>query len=368
MAGLRKLKGKYYARIYRYDHREKLIPLGTGHIREASVRRTQVEQREAELKAGVEINFPWLTGKPFAEIKHYTLKDAVRDYLKSKQADGIREGTVKIYQLGLSHFQKAVGKSLPVRDITINHIDQYKACFLDRIKPATVNMDLRTIRAFLRWLEERGKIDAVPRIRIRKENRLPVYLTNAEFDEILSRVDPHFRKAFYFYRETGLRLSEPFSGVINENFLTIPADQYKGKKDHSVYLTPELKAIALEMKSMVEEKVKRGISTRTNAIQLYTKVFYKACKGDKNREPIKHRKFHSLRHTCAVRLYLKSRDIYAVMKQLGHSSVTTTEIYSRFDVRLLQEHFPDLVKTPVKTVKMHVPDTDWPDTRIPAFS
>jgi len=135
-----------------------------------------------------------------------------------------------------------------------------------------------------------------------------------------------------------------------------------------VYLTPELKAIALEMKAMVEEKVKRGISTRTNAIQLYTKVFYKACKGDKSREPIKNRKFHSLRHTSAVRLYLKTRDIYAVMKQLGHSSVTTTEIYSRFDIRLLEEHFPDLVKTPVKTAKMHFPDTQNRIPLAPAFS
>ncbi|NOZ75953.1 MAG: tyrosine-type recombinase/integrase [FCB group bacterium] len=262
-------------------------------------------------------SFPWQTGKTFSEIIRYTLKDAVQDYLKSKQADGIREGTVKIYQLGLTHFQTAVGKTLPVREITINHIDQYKAYFLDKIKPATVNMDLRTIRAFLHWLEERGKIDAIPRIKIRKENRLPVYLTNTEFDEILNRIDPHFQRAFWFYRETGLRLSEPFNGEINGSFLTIPADQYKGKKDHTVYLTPELKAIALEMKSMVEEKVKRGISTRINAIQLYTAVFYKACQGNKKKglEPIRHRKFHSLRHTSAVRLYLKTRDIYAVMKR-----------------------------------------------------
>ncbi|NOZ75952.1 MAG: hypothetical protein GXO90_11380 [FCB group bacterium] len=56
------------------------------------------------------------------------------------------------------------------------------------------------------------------------------------------------------------------------------------------------------------------------------------------------------------------------MKQLGHSSVTTTEIYSRFDIRLLEEHFPDLVKTPVKTAKMHFPDTEWQDTQVPAFS
>jgi len=370
MVGLRKLKGKYYARIYLPDRREKLISLGTGHIREASVRRTQVEQHEAELRAGLNVVFPWQTGKAFSEVRHYTLNDAVSDFLKARAGDGIRESTLKIYEVGLLRFQKAVGKRLPVDRLDLEQIDKFRIYYQGKIRPETININLRSIRVFLHWLKDRNKIDSVPRIKIRSENHLPIYLTNAEFETILERVDPHFRRAFWFYRETGLRLAEPFNGEIDGNFLVIQADKYKGKKDHMVYLTPELKEIALEMQSMVDEKVRRRIATRTNAIQFYTKVFYKACQGDRKKgwEPIKNRKFHSLRHTSAVRLYLKTRDIYAVMKQLGHSSVTTTEIYSRFDIRLLEEHFPDLVKNDGKTVKMHVSDTVMPDTRIPAFS
>lgn len=39
--------------------------------------------------------------------------------------------------------------------------------------------------------------------------------------------------------------------------------------------------------------------------------------------------FHSLRHTFAMRAYQESRDLFLVQRQLGHSSVQTTEIYAR---------------------------------------
>jgi integrase/recombinase XerD len=39
--------------------------------------------------------------------------------------------------------------------------------------------------------------------------------------------------------------------------------------------------------------------------------------------------FHSLRHTFAMRAYAESKDLFLVQRQLGHSSVKTTEIYAQ---------------------------------------
>jgi len=41
---------------------------------------------------------------------------------------------------------------------------------------------------------------------------------------------------------------------------------------------------------------------------------------------------------------LQTRDIYQVAKQLGHSSVATTEIYMRFSFKRLEQDFPDLAE------------------------
>ena len=54
---------------------------------------------------------------------------------------------------------------------------------------------------------------------------------------------------------------------------------------------------------------------------------------------------HSIRHTFAVRRYLQTRDIYQVKQEMGHSSVTTTEVYAKFSLRRLEMDFPSLVKS-----------------------
>ena len=55
-------------------------------------------------------------------------------------------------------------------------------------------------------------------------------------------------------------------------------------------------------------------------------------------------KFHCLRHTFAVMEYLRTKDIYKVCKKLGHSSVTTTEIYAKFELDNLAEDFKSLTQ------------------------
>lgn len=43
-----------------------------------------------------------------------------------------------------------------------------------------------------------------------------------------------------------------------------------------------------------------------------------------------HKKFHSLRHTFAIRLYRKTKDLRLVQMALGHRSITNTMIYSQY--------------------------------------
>ena len=40
--------------------------------------------------------------------------------------------------------------------------------------------------------------------------------------------------------------------------------------------------------------------------------------------------------------YLKTRDIYQVSKELGHTSVKVTEKYTKFRLRKLEQDFPNL--------------------------
>ena len=72
-------------------------------------------------------------------------------------------------------------------------------------------------------------------------------------------------------------------------------------------------------------------------------MFVRACECIGIYEP-KVTTFHCLRHTFAVRRYLETRDIYQVCKELGHTSIKTTEIYTQFSFARLEQDYPSLVK------------------------
>lgn len=393
MVGLRKLKGRYYARVRvprpGRGAKDKLIALNTKHVREAEIRRSEVRQYEDLIKVGGEFIPSWCNSNGQPEVRQYTLADAIGDYLKARRGDGLRGGTLEIYQRALNDFARVVGKRTPVEELTADHVDQFKSRYVDSLAAVTMNIKLRSIKTFLYWLQERGRIDKRPVIKqLNTGKSMPVYLSNDQYKAILKAVDKlafkvpanadHYKRAFHFYRETGCRRSEPFQGRLNGNFLTIEADTAKSHSERDVFLTEELREILLEMRTHVEHRVKknhrratrkgRKTSLESNIIQDYSTVFRRACKAAK----IESRKFHSLRHTAAVRLYLKTGDIYLVMKQLGHSSVTTTEIYSKFDIKRLEQDFPDLVKAKQKEAEKDVGMRNWDteswETRRRAFA
>ena len=72
-----------------------------------------------------------------------------------------------------------------------------------------------------------------------------------------------------------------------------------------------------------------------------SKTFLKAMREVDGQDTKYH--LHCLRHTFAVRRYLQTRDIYLVKNELGHESVTTTEIYAKFSLRRLENDFPSLM-------------------------
>ena len=56
----------------------------------------------------------------------------------------------------------------------------------------------------------------------------------------------------------------------------------------------------------------------------------------------KEKHFHSLRHTFAVRSLLQGIPIYDIKNLLGHTSVTTTEVYSNMNLKRVAQDFPSL--------------------------
>lgn len=149
-------------------------------------------------------------------------------------------------------------------------------------------------------------------------------------------------KPFYIFEfmiNTGIRVSELCNLKHSDlNFSSrtpyIRIISGKGNKDRIIYIPSEFRKIAyeyLEWKKNVNEpsgedeyvfisEFKKHYSPRTIQLlfQYYKKLLGITSKGSP----------HSLRHSFAVYLYQKTKDLRLVQKQLGHSNVQTTTIYA----------------------------------------
>ena len=73
--------------------------------------------------------------------------------------------------------------------------------------------------------------------------------------------------------------------------------------------------------------------------------------------------FHSLRHTFAVRSLIQGTSIYDLKLLMGHSSVTTTEVYSNMNLKRIEQDFPTIANNSQNTAKIGEGDTLLWDTR-----
>jgi len=343
MASIKKFRDKWYARIQTWDHgarREKLIPLKTKSKVEARVRIAQIEKVEKDIKDGVEFDFPWIRnngGK--TKVKPLILADAIDKFINHRiKSDSLRAATISINRRALNLLMDVIG-NIPVESITLPHIDTFAEYSLaHNHSKHTINIGIRTIRTFMIWLYDRELISKILKIKSLKTNHNePKYITEVEYNKLmlLDFGHPRFSRMFKLYWETGLRLSESFIGVINGNWLDIPADKSKNHKERSIKLNKEQTETINILQSHYQE------NPSIDSIKWYSKKFKKGLL----KIGILNKHFHCLRHSFGTRRILETNgNIHLVRDEMGHSSVTVTERYTRLNRKRVMEDFPSSYK------------------------
>ena len=331
MASLRQLKGKLYARISYFapngQRKEKLIPLTTKQRAKAEKLLPQINEKERLFKSGT-------IGIDEIEISEPPeLQPLIDDFIQYLQRNNRNPKTINLYNLALDSFAEYMTRK------NINYLNRQEyPDFLDKMKSLypnvqTLNIRLRSIRAFINWLAETERIKANPwKIKqLPVQRKRPVYFTDAEMGWILeaAKPNPELYARVYIHWRTGLRLNEFTNSYLDKHFIRtfdpckhgierdIPADRetailYRWLKKNGQYIPGTISKMFLEiLRELKLDKTPSGEG----------------------------RHFHTLRHTFAVRTYYLTRDIYRVKTLLGHSSVKTTEIYANFDLSLLERDF-----------------------------
>ena len=335
MASLRKMRGKWYARVRKWDgirEKEILIPLRTESKVQALERLSRVKNYEKDIKSGINFTFSWLNDEKKTKVRHLTIAQAGDEFLKTRKGDGYEESTLRRNIISLEALMRITGKSFPVARINLDVIENFKTEYQSVHTKQGININLRLIKTFLNWCEAKSYIKKAPRFKsVKVPDTSPSYLTDREFAEImaLERLENFYKQVFMFHRETGLRLSEPYAGRLDGNWLIIEAGATKQKREHEIELTDRLIQTWRLMMARYEEWINRGRNPRNFTGKL-SKMFSWAC----NQAQVKNHKFHDLRHTFASHLVMKGVDLRAVAKLGGWRDTQMAMRYAHLTAHL----------------------------------
>lgn len=323
MAGMRKIKGRWYIRIYLGNGKEKLLPTKTGDRRQAEAFKRKIEEREFLVKAKLAEDM----GKTVTD-----LFESADEYLKDCRSR-LRRKTCITYESALSDMKSCWG-NIDVGRITSAHLGNIRQYLSARLNPTSTNIHLRAIKTFLNWLVQSEKIERVPGkiTQVRVDRELPKFFTPDELDSIFTQVnDPRLKAVFRLLSETGLRRNELFKCSLEGNYLHLR--ETKGRQERLVKISPDL--------------IPDFILATENPYHpdFISHAFTRAVKAAGISPD--GRSLHSLRHTFALREYARTKDIYYVKGLLGHSSVTVTEIYMRFPEQYLEQVFGNAKQEPI---------------------
>ena len=292
--------------------------------------------------------FPWQSESNLTKVKRFTLKDAVYQWMSIREGK-LAEKTIELNRDGLNYFLKFIGSKYPLESITTNQIEQFSD-WLDGkgLSKTSINIHLRTIKAMFRYylkVERIAKIPYIEQLRIPKTE--PIYITDNEFQSImeLDWLEKFYKRLFLMYRDTGMRLNEPMISVLNGEWIDIP-NTSKGKVGRNIQIDKPLQSIFIELKEWISKGYGSQLKTPDDHI---SKMFKKALRCIGANES-KH--FHSLRHTFAVRRLIQGTSIYDLKLLMGHSSVTTTEVYSNMNLKRRMQDFPTIVSKFENEVKV----------------
>ena len=225
----------------------------------------------------------------------------------------------------------------------------------------------RTLKAAFNKAKDWGyvKENYFTKVKLPKRQKLaPVFINSDQLSAISNQIKNEIVKdvvVFAFY--TGMRLNEivnlRWKNVdLNKRIITVGDDKFLTKVRNQRFIP-----ICSETLSIFEKKKSRKIVPirndfvfcKSNGVRSFdkaqdfvfsktdgtkftgdyiSKIFKLACKTA-NLDNAIH--FHSLRHSFASNLVQRGVPLYTIKELLGHSSISTTEIYSHLNMESLRE-------------------------------
>lgn len=277
-----------------------------------------------------------------------TIKDAIELYIQFLLAEkGDAQKTAESYGTDLRLYFEYYKAISDTSELQIDQLTDYvRIEAKNDISPSSIARKISSIRNFYLFLSNEKIIDLdIPKINPPKRiKRLPSYLSYDEVDKLLDQPnvdkdDEQRDKAMLeVMYSTGLRVSELVSLKRGQVDMTNGLIKVRGKG--SKERTVPIGSFAIDfLKLYIDGARSRNVGNKTPHLFLNRRggvitrqYFFKSIKRfalqagiEKNVSP------HTLRHCFATHMLENGADLVAVQKMLGHTNLSTTQIYTHIN-------------------------------------
>ena len=252
-------------------------------------------------------------------------------YLISEK--NLSNNTVKNYLIDLNQFFS--------NNFSYTQLDKEFETFISKLRRknlslSSINRKVSVVKNFLKFLQSEKIIDQVNLDKfesLKNSKKIPKAITKSQMDEIFNSLNNSKSRNSKIYIMvlklmflSGLRVSEALNIKWNDlNTNDFSVNIYgKGSKERKVYLTQDFSNQLFYLKSnsiFIFHIKNKPISTRT--INKFLNDSFKNGIINKSLSS------HIFRHSFATTMLENNADIRHIQKLLGHSSISTTEIYTK---------------------------------------
>ena len=213
-------------------------------------------------------------------------------------------------------------------------------------KASTISRNLASIRLFYQYELRNNKVKSDPTEGIQSpkiEKRVPSILTTQEVSLLLEQPKNIDLKGIRdkamleFAYATGMRVTEIISLNIDDvNLVNGYVTCKNGSKQRNIPLgSMSLKALKEYIKDsrpiMIKSESEKALFVNINGRRLTRQGFWKIIKYYKEQAHIsKDITPHVLRHSFATHLLQNGADLKAIQTMLGHSDISSTQVYMQF--------------------------------------
>ena len=278
------------------------------------------------------------------------------DFLENEKK--LSENTLQSYKRDLKQFKKYLESyGLRFDRVKKEDIEDYikEMAEDENKKPASISRSIASLRSFYQFIVKKKKIKVDPTKDVKApkvEKRVPSVLTSEEVELLLEQPKDVDLKGIRdkamleFAYATGMRVTEIISLNLDdvnleEGYVTCK----NGNKQRNIPLGKmSLKALKEYIEEardiLIKSESEQALFVNINGGRLTRQGFWKIIKYYKEQAHItKEITPHVLRHSFATHLLQNGADIKAIQTMLGHSDISSTQVYMQFQDEGLKSEY-----------------------------